>query len=336
LDELETALEQLGAYFPVWVVTNLSVRNALPLRPALFDLVIVDEASQCDVASAVPLLYRAKRSAIIGDPNQLQHITSIDEKEEQQIARRNGAAHLLPRWSYAGQSLYGAAERAARDRGNPPILLRRHYRSHPAIIGFSNRQFYGGRLRGMRSGDSFDVPGEWRGVRWFDVRGSVPEGISSAYNDAEINATLSLLKHWLGEGLLTRGDLSVGVVTPFRAQTDRLEERLRRQDWWEEVRSQLQIERPVTVGTAHRFQGDERDLMIFSPVVAPGIKTYTERWVATTDQLLNVAITRARASLQVVGHHSRCRGAGGALGEFAAYVGRHDLVQADGRHRASD
>ena len=97
-----------------------------------------------------------------------------------------------------------------------------------------------------------------------------------------------------------------------------------------------EIERPVTVGTAHRFQGDERDLMIFSPVVAPGIETYTERWVATTDQLLNVAITRARASLQVVGHHSRCRGAGGALGEFAAYVGRHDLVQADGRHRASD
>lgn len=70
--------------------------------------------------------------------------------------------------------------------------------------------------------------------------------------------------------------------------------------------------------------------MIFSPVVAPGIDEFTERWVATTDQLLNVAITRARASLQVMGHLDQCRRAGGSLAPFADYVAEMFLVREKG------
>ena len=187
-------------------------------------------------------------------------------------------------------------------------------------------------LRPLRSAESFGVPEKWRGVRWFDVRGEVPEGIRSAYNDREIQGVLWLLGKWFEEGLLGDPDLSVGVVTPFRAQTDRLEQRMKEAPWWEKLQSpsesdpSVEVEGP-TVGTAHRFQGDERDLMIFSPVVAPGIDEFTERWVATTDQLLNVAVTRARASLQVVGHLGRCRGAGGSLAPFAEYVSEKSLVE---------
>jgi hypothetical protein len=68
-------------------------------------------------------------------------------------------------------------------------------------------------------------------------------------------------------------------------------------------------------------------LVIFSPVVAPGIDEYTEQWVATTDQLLNVAVTRARASLQVMGHLGACRRAGGSLAPFADYVSRRSLIE---------
>lgn len=331
LDRLESALTSLAKRLPVWVVTNLSVRNALPLRPGLFDLVIVDEASQCDIASAVPLLYRAKRSVVIGDEKQLQHITSIREEEEKRIAERSSASDLTPRWSYVRQSLYGLAERALDDRKQTPILLRNHYRSHPEIIGFSNSRFYGERLRGRRGEDSFDVPSKWRGVRWFDVRGEVPESIRSAYNKREIQGVLWLLGKWFEEGLLGRPDLNVGVVTPFRAQADRLQNQMQSTSWWDELRSEasgspVDVEGP-TVGTAHRFQGDERDLMIFSPVVAPGIDEFTEKWVATTDQLLNVAITRARASLQVMGHLDQCRRAGGSLAPFADYVSDKSLIQ---------
>lgn len=334
LDRLESALTSLAGHLPVWVVTNLSVRNALPLRPGLFDLVIVDEASQCDIASAVPLLYRAERSCVIGDEKQLQHITSIREDEEKRIAERSSASNLTPRWSYVRQSLYGLAERALDDRKQKPILLRNHYRSHPEIIGFSNSRFYGERLREMRSEASFDVPEKWRGVRWFDVRGEVPEGIRSAYNEREIQGVLWLLGKWHEEGLLGRPDLNVGVVTPFRAQADRLQDRMQGTSWWNDLRSEsggspVDVDGP-TIGTAHRFQGDERDLMIFSPVVAPGVDEFTEKWMATTDQLLNVAITRARASLQVMGHLDQCRRAGGSLAPFADYVADLSLVREKG------
>ena len=54
--------------FPLWSVSNLSARSALPLVPGLFDLVIIDEASQCDIPSIVPLLARSKRAVLAGDP----------------------------------------------------------------------------------------------------------------------------------------------------------------------------------------------------------------------------------------------------------------------------
>lgn len=319
LDELQSAADALSEYLPVWIVTNLSVRNALPLRPRLFDLAVVDEASQCDIASAVPLLYRARRSAIIGDPKQLRHITEMKREEEQALCRQSGVESLLPEWSYVGQSLYDRAEEALSSQEESPVLLRRHYRSHPAVIGFSNDRFYQGRLRPMREAADFSVPEEWKGLRWFNVDGEVPSGIRSAYNERETEAVVRLLRVWADRGILGREDLSVGVVTPFRAQEERIREGARAQEWWRKLEDQLG-EAPATIGTIHRYQGDERDLMIFSPVVAPGIKAYTERWVAETEQLLNVAITRARASLQVVGHLDRCRRAGRDLGAFARHV----------------
>src|SRR5690606_33489986 len=57
VDWFAAAQERLSSPFPIWSTTALSVRNAIPLRSALFDLVVIDEASQCDLASAVPLLY---------------------------------------------------------------------------------------------------------------------------------------------------------------------------------------------------------------------------------------------------------------------------------------
>lgn len=326
LDRLESATSSLGRFLPVWIETNLSVRNALPLRPGLFDLVIVDEASQCDIASAVPLLYRARRSAVIGDPKQLRHITTLRDDDERRLIALSNVGDLMPTWSYVGRSLFDVAEQVQGEGGGASILLRRHYRSHPAIITFSNERFYAGRLRPMRDASDFDVPEMWRGVRWFDVEGTVPKTRRSAYNETEIQAVVDLLSRWVEDGLIG-AKRTVGVVTPFRAQADRLGERIRQQPWWRDLRADLEVARPIPVGTAHRFQGDERDMMIFSPVVAPGIKPYTARWVATTDQLLNVAITRARGSLQVVGHLAACREAGGSLEALAEYMAQYSLIE---------
>lgn len=329
LDEQKSAIQSLGAYLPVWIVTNLSVRNAVPLRAEVFDLVIMDEASQCDIASALPLLYRAKRSAIIGDPNQLQHITSIDEPQELRLIRRSDVADAMPMWSYRKHSLYACARRGLDDQRREPELLRRHYRCHPDIISFSNSEFYDGQLICEKSASDFDVPEKWRGVRWFDVPGKVPSTTSSAYNEKEIEAVVRLLDRWVEENLVWHpshsDEPSVGVVTPFRAQMKRIQERVQKRRWWDRLKNRFAESSPVIVGTAHRFQGDEKQLMIFSPVVAEGIRGYTADWVARkVPQLLNVAVTRAQASLQVVGDLNHCRRVGSHLGSLAAHVSTVD------------
>ena len=56
---------KVSELFVCWAVTSLSARGRVPFEPGYFDLVVIDEASQCDIASALPLLYRAKRSVII-------------------------------------------------------------------------------------------------------------------------------------------------------------------------------------------------------------------------------------------------------------------------------
>ncbi|MHC1768177.1 MAG: magnesium chelatase domain-containing protein [Verrucomicrobiia bacterium] len=71
--------------FPLWSVSNLSARSALPLVPGLFDLVIIDEASQCDIASVVPLLARSQKAVFAGDPMQLPHVSTLDVAVEQTL-----------------------------------------------------------------------------------------------------------------------------------------------------------------------------------------------------------------------------------------------------------
>lgn len=315
-NNFDRTCQQLLHFLPVWIVTSLSVRRALPLTENLFDLAVIDEASQCDIASALPILFRAKRAVIIGDPHQLRHISTLSQRQEAQIAETTGAVSLLPDWSYVNKSLYDVAEAAILRAAGSPIFLAEHYRSYPQIIDFSNRTFYARSLvfRTKIPGLAERLGRLDLGLFWHDVRGEVPETLRSACNEAEIQGIIETLGQWVEAGLLSRPELSVGIVTPFRLQTDRIEEAIRNQPWFEDLKGR------ITVGTAYKFQGDEADLVFFSPVVSTGIHHRKARWVADTDQLLNVAITRARGALHIFGNAEVCREVGGFLGKFAEYA----------------
>lgn len=84
-------------------------------------------------------------------------------------------------------------------------------------------------------------------------------GISSAYNDRKIQGVPGLLGAWKEECLLGREDHSVGVFSPLRAQEERIREKARQKSWWRELRAEIGTSR-ATIGTIHRYQGDERDL----------------------------------------------------------------------------
>ena len=65
--------------FPCWCVTTYAVSDSLPLKPGMFDVAIIDEASQCDIASCFPILYRAKKTVVVGDDKQLPHLSFLEK-----------------------------------------------------------------------------------------------------------------------------------------------------------------------------------------------------------------------------------------------------------------
>lgn len=300
---------------PVWAVTNLSARTHFSLTSGMFDLVVIDEASQCSAASVLPLLVRAKRALIIGDPHQLTHITSLGVNRERAIGQRWGLGKgtgrtvgRIDEFSYRARSCFSlAASRLDED----PILLDLHFRSHPAIIGFSNESIYGRRLD-LCSGER--PPRGRSAIEWRRVDGDcLPgrRGLSLA-NDREAKEVASVVAHELAH--IPEITPSLGVVTPYRAQAELIRNCLT--DVLGETRAG-----EVPVATAHRFQGDERDIMIFSPVVGPSISASQIEFAANPN-LVNVALTRARRRLVVVGNIDTCLQGDNLLAELARYIAR--------------
>ncbi len=292
---------------PVLALTNLSARPNLPLQPGLFDLVVIDEASQCDAASALPLLVRAKRAMIIGDPNQLTHITTLSATRENLIGSRWGLEDgQAPAFSYRSESCYGLAESA---EGASPIFLDLHFRSHPAIIGFANLTFYDGRMK--LCGDR-KPPDGMRAIEWDNVQGKCEPRNRSRINRREASAVVDRIAREFDA--VREKEFSIGVVTPYSAQAELIRDLLSRSIGSDQAAK-------MTIATAHLFQGDECDVMYFSPVVDRSMTDGQVRFAADRN-LINVALTRARRRMVIVGDIHACQVNDTALRELARYVGR--------------
>lgn len=271
-------------------VTSLSVKAGFPLVDNLFDILIIDEASQCDIASALPLILRAKQVVIIGDPKQLRHITSV-RVEDEDIIREHLGLSARPYLKYAEQSLwdYAADFIAHANQNSSPITLENHYRCHHEIIGYSNHQFYSRfldkPLNVMTDESNMTLPQQ--GVVMINVHGK-QESENVNVNKIEGDRAVALAK----EVCSLKADVSIGIVTPFRDQADYIKSRL-----------DDSIKDNVEVNTAHGFQGDEKDVIIYSLVVTDNSPQRKVNWIDyMVPNLVNVAVTRARQTLYVVGN----------------------------------
>lgn len=271
-------------------VTSLSVKTGFPLVDNLFDILIIDEASQCDIASALPLILRAKQVVVIGDPMQLKHITSVRREEEDTIREHLGLTYR-PYLKYAEQSLwdYAADFLAHANQNSSPITLENHYRCHHDIIGYSNNQFYSKFLDkplNVKTDESrMTLP--QKGVVMINIRGQ-QESENVNINRIEAERVVNLAK----ELCSLQADVSIGIVTPFRDQADYIKSRL-----------DDSLKNNVEVNTAHGFQGDEKDVIIYSLVVTDNSPQRKVNWIDyIVPNLVNVAVTRARQTLYVVGN----------------------------------
>lgn len=312
---------KIGHVLPCWAVTSLSAKGKLPFIPNFFDLLVIDEASQCDIASALPLLFRARRAVIIGDPKQLRHISALSSNKDQRLREKHELSTDYAPWTYSIYSLFNLASGLV--PANKITMLRDHHRSHADIIGFSNSHFYDGQLRVATHYNQLRRPyPDEPAVKWTDVRGNVKRPSSGgAVNEKEVEGIVRSLIDLVQRGYTG----TIGVVTPFRAQANAIRELVSRDRHLMSVLAQSDF----LVDTVHRFQGDERDVMLFSPVVSDGITPGAISFLRANGNLFNVAVTRARALLHVVGDRNAALQSGvDYLSEFARYVSTVDENQA--------
>jgi|GEM_PF-5711926 len=255
-----------------------------------FDTVIVDEAARANPLELFLVLCRARRIILLGDEKQLPHM--VDDAIAALVAggldAEEARRQILDRLR---ETLFGRLVRLYAEC--PPGGLRRvvpldiQFRSQPIIADYISQEFYGG---GLRSPDGHDVAdpirllGDAR-VGWIDVRGSFERksDSGSSYRAAEIEVVRSLVQQ-----ALKSSEGSIGVISFYGAQVERLKEAAITDGWGERVH----------VGTVDSFQGREYDLVIVSCVRAN--RGRNVGFLAVRSRIC-VALSRAKGSLVCVG-----------------------------------
>ncbi len=267
---------------PIWLMSPLSVSDALPLDPGSFDVVIFDEASQIPLEEAIPALYRSHQVIVVGDEMQLpptRFFTSARGGDDDTVLVLEEGERIeidLGSESFLTQSAANL----------PSTLLAWHYRSrYESLISFSNAAFYGGNL--------FTIP-DRRRSRSDQVRlGATDNQVSDASIDDLLGRSISF--HFIENGvyenrrnlaeashvaqlvraLLARETgLSIGLVAFSEAQQREIEEALgglgsEDSDFAarleaEYVREENDQYCGLFVKNLENVQGDERDIIIMS------------------------------------------------------------------------
>jgi very-short-patch-repair endonuclease len=284
---------------PLWLASVLGTPKRIPLDDGLFDLVIFDEASQCDIASALPLFARAKRAVVVGDDRQLSFIPQLGQAQDRNLMKAQGLPSVgMGRFAQSRQSLFDFAKRVP---GVPRILLRHQYRSAGPIVDYISETFYGGQLSTSYDPQTIRPPKDQKpGIAWTHVSGP---GIAQQgnVNPAEAEAIAAHVRLLLVE----QGyEGSIGVISPFRPQVQAIETAVRAK-----IPTQKLEGAEFRVATVDGFQGQERDVILFSPCLSATSATSAVAFVQKDLRRLNVAISRARAVAHVFGDLDYARSA---------------------------
>lgn len=249
--------------FPIIITTNLSAIRLGTPEPH-FDLTIIDEAGQCNPATSLLPIIRGKNLMLLGDPEQLKPVTVLDKNENEKLKAKY---QIAENYDYLENSIYRVYELV--DIITKPILLSSHYRCHNKIISFNNQKFYKNCLK-IKSKVQADRP-----LIFVDIQNPISEDKNTSISEAE--AITAYLK--------ANPERKVGIITPFVKQKELIEKHLRENNLSAEV------------GTIHAFQGDEKDVILFSSAITDNTNPGTYQWLKNNRELINVATSRARECL---------------------------------------
>lgn len=285
---------------PLWLASILGAPKRLPLDDGLFDLVVFDEASQCDIASSLPLFARAKRAVVVGDNRQLRFIPQLGLAKDRNLMQAQGLPTArMGRYAQSKRSLFDFALRVP---DVPRELLRRQYRSAGPIVDYINREFYNGELEVAFDPSNLKVPRSQKpGLAWTDVPGTsfVDKG---KVNRKEAKAICDHLSKLLIEESYNG---SVAVICLFKNQSVAIAELIR-----SVIPEQKLAGADFRVATVDGFQGQERDLILFSLCLTDSSAASSKTFLQKDRRRLNVAISRAKAVAHIFGDLEFARSGG--------------------------
>ena len=279
LPDEDEAVKQLNKYvrddknlrrftdiFPIVVCTNISC-DKLGSPKEQFDLCIMDEAGQCNIATSLIPIVRATDLLLVGDTNQLQPVTVIENETNESLMDKYNVGKD---YDYVSNSILSTMLR--KDANSKSILLSYHYRCGKKIANFVNKRFYEDKLKLLNEKEGSLI--------YVNVKNNRNEIRNSYYQEAR--AIVEIVK---------KGKYKdVGIITPFVNQAALINDELKKQGITE-----------VIAGTVHTLQGSERSTIILSSAISPKTGKKTMEWVANNHELINVAVTRAKDSLIFVG-----------------------------------
>ena len=276
--------------------------SAADLPDDSFDLAVVDEATQATVQSTFVPFTKAGTLIHAGDHGQLPPYSATDEPDDDRY--RSLFERLYPEDGVYGPSI--------------GVLLTAQYRMHPDVAAFPNRSFYGG---GLENGGEVTPVDGLPPLVGVDVAGRERRGDGhSYYNREEASEVASLVERLLDADVTPD---EVGVITPYEAQVEVVEDELR----------ELPGNDDVDVDTVDSFPGSEREAVVVS-FVRSNERGDVGILGRTPDgpRRLNVALTRAERFCGLVGDWYTLReGGNGRNGCTDLYRDLYERVAEDGR-----
>lgn len=251
--------------YPVVLSTTFSATSNIN-QDYKFDYLIMDEASQVDIAAGALALSCARNAVIVGDLKQLPNV--VDSRTEEIVNAIFAKYGIDEAYRYSTNSFLSSLCKLYPQI--PQTLLREHYRCDPLIIGFCSKQFYNGELIPMKKSEAEFAP--IRVVR--TVKGNHARG---AVNIRQIETITQEILPVLEEQFT-----DIGIIAPYNKQVDALHSALKATG------------RNYVAATVHKFQGREDDVIVLS-TVDNQVKEFTD-----DPHLLNVAVSRAKKQFTLV------------------------------------
>jgi len=301
---------------PTVSTTFASVRTMFgDLPPESIGWLLVDEAGQAVPQAAVGAIMRAKRSIVVGDPLQIPPVVSLPEKLNAEICKFFNIDQI--EWSAPAASTQTLADQASRFKssfitnvGNRevglPLLV--HRRCQNPMFDVSNSIAYAGQMVHAVGPKRPRPIGSALGrSRWIDVNGDA----ETKWCPDEGDAVVRMLKELAASGI-TNPD--VFIITPFKIVEQKMRLRLDSEtDLLRAFGVKLDEWSRDRVGTIHTFQGREADTVILLLGAPKASQQRARQWAASPPNIINVAVSRAKQNLYVVGSAAAWAGAGTSL-----------------------